>query len=339
MASPTSRSFYRDIFTDAWHTAWQSRIAWLLAIGAGVLQTGGIVDVLYRLIHKHLLQRTESSVSFTKPAFIATIQRLLTAGPSWLDRALVGAQLVNIFLLALLCAVTVLALVLICQGALVYMIGARGRFTKPTLGESLAVGGGHIWRTAALAFLPFIAFVFSWFVFLGPFGVTIQLTSVQAVLGYVIAIIASLIVGFLATSLQMLALQFVVLDDAHVEPALKQAWSIIRRSWLTLVEASVFLFVIGVAVFILSILSYLVLILPLLALAGAAIVFQSATLATFLLLFAELLFVIVMLSVGGAMIVFQYAVWNRLSTRLVKNLAVAKIVRVVHQTLDRIQSR
>lgn len=324
------------MFHDAWMSAWRMRIVWLIAIGAGLLQTGGIIDVLYRLIRERVLFLTSPSNAHSY-AFLANCRDLILGAGGAFGRTIVTLKLSQMFLLAALFVIGVLALAILCQGALVYIVGIRGRFTRPTLAEAFQVAGHRFWRVAALNLLPVGAYVFAWFVFLAPFGPIIHLTSAPAIITYIIAVMASLAVGFTATSVQMLALQTIVLDEAHLEPAIKNAYAIFKRSWLTLVETALALFAISIALFIAGGIAFIVILLPFLALVGIAIVFQAPTIATILILFSEALFFAMMACVGGFTIVFQYTVWNRLSTRLGKNMAVAKLVRIVHHVLHRIK--
>lgn len=331
-----SRSFYRDLLHDAWQTAWHNRLGWILAIGAGLLQTGGIIDVLYRVFQQHLTLLTSTQRANALWNTWESSKQIVIAGGTRFGQIMTGIKLGETFLLALLLGLTVLALAIVCQGALVYLIGARGRFTKPTLREALKVGGERFWAVAALNFLPAGAYIFAWFICLAPFGTLIKLTTSTAVIGYVVAVTIALILGFIATALHLLALQDVVLQETHVLPAIQKAWDLTRRSWLTLLEASLGLFIIGVVIFLVSFAAFVILVLPLLAIVGIAIVLQAPTIANTVLMLCLLFFIVMMGSAGGFTITFQYIVWNRLSSRLQKNLAIAKIVRSVHQLLDRL---
>lgn len=334
MSSFSHRPFYHDMLHDAWMNAWRMRLAWLIAIGAGILQTGGIIDVLCRLIRERVT-RLSSIGKVPDYSFLVSCRELILGAGSVFGGAVATLKLSQIFLLALLFGVGVLSLAILCQGALVYIVGVRGRFTRPTLAEAFHIAGQRFWGIAALNLLPLGAYVFAWFVFLAPFGTIIYLTSAPAIITYILAVMASLIVGFVATSVQMLALQSVVLDEMHVEPAIKAAYATFKRSWLTIVETVLALFAISVAIFIAAGIAFLVVLLPFLALVGMAIVFQAPTIADILILFSAALFFAVMFSVGGFTIVFQYTTWNRLSTRLDKNMAVAGLIRIVHHTLNR----
>lgn len=334
MPSLSHRPFYHDMFHDAWMSAWRMRLVWLVAIGAGILQTGGIIDVLCRLIRERV-SLISSIGSAPEHSFLASCRDLILGAGNFFNSTIVTLKLSQVFLLGALFGISVLSLAILCQGALVYIVGVRGRFTRPTFAEAFQIAGEKFWRVAVLNLLPVGAYLFAWFVFLAPFGTIIQLTSAPAVITYVLAVMASLVVGFVATSIQMLALQSVVLDETHVEPAIKEAYAVLKRSWLTIVETALALFAISIALFIATGIIFLIFLLPFLALVGVAIVFQAPTIADILILFSEALFVAMMLSVGGFTIVFQYTVWNRLSTRLGKNMAVAGLIRIVHHTLNR----
>lgn len=339
MPSPSSRSFYRDLLHDAWQTAWHARLGWLLAIGAGLLQTGGIIDVLYRVLQEHLKLLVPTQGASHLSYVWESCKYIIASGGDLFGQIVTGLRLSQTFLLALLMGIAVLALAILCQGALVYLVGARGRFTRPTLQESLKVGGERFWAVAALNLLPFGAYIFAWFVCLAPFGRIIPLTSPGAIIGYVVAVMIALAIGFAATALHMLAIQTIVLEEAHVLPALQNAWQVLRRSWFTILETSVGLFALGMALFLVSLIGFIVIILPLLAIVGVAIILQAPTLANAVLLLCVILFIAVMGSVGGFAIAFQYTVWNRLASRLQKNLGLAKVIRTVHRVLDQLKKR
>lgn len=331
------RPFYRTTLQETWTNTWKERRLWIVAVIAGILQTGGIVDVLLRLLREHL-----ATIPTLREFPIASagqmILQVIRGGDTVFAQTVIGLKLLQVAFLATLFAATILSLAVLCQGVLVYVVGVRGRFTRPTLQEAFSVAGSRFWGVAALNLLPIAAYVGGWFVFLGPFGTLIPLTSVAAIVAYVVAAIFALILGFIATTLHLLAMQRVVLDGAHVMLALQEAWQIIRRSWFVILETALGMFALGVALFVASAAACLILILPLLAVVGAAIVFQSPLVMNGILLLCEFIFIMVMVGVGGFMITFQYTIWNRLFTRLNKDMAVAKVVRVVHAFLGRFQS-
>lgn len=330
------RPFYRVTLQETWTNTWKERRLWIVAVIAGILQTGGIVDVLLRLLREHL-----GTIPTLREFPIASVGQMLLAvirgGDTIFAQTVIGLKLLQVAFLATLFAATILALSILCQGALVYVVGLRGRFTRPSLQEAFSVAGSQFWAIAALNLLPIAAYVGGWFVFLGPFGTLIPLTSVAALVAYVVAAILALILGFIATTLHLLAMQRVVLDGAHVTPALQEAWQIVRQSWFVILETALGMFVLGIALFLASAAACLVFLLPLLAIVGAAIVFQSPLVMNSLLLLCEFIFIMVMVGAGGFMITFQYTVWNRLFSRLHKGIAVAKVVRVVHALIGRFQ--
>ncbi len=331
------RPFYRTILQDAWHTAWRARALWLVAVAAGILQTGGIIDVLVRLMREHLGNVSSLGQISLLPGW-SEIMQIINVGSSLFARAIISLKLVQVSLLAIVFGITVLVLSILCQAALVYVIGARGRFTRPTLQEAFAVAGDCFWKVAAINLLPIGAYIGGWFVFLAPFGRVIPLTSVGVIVAYLLAIILALAISFLATALHLLALQRVVLDAAPLKAALTEAWMIMRQSWFVILETAFGMFVLGVALFLASVAAIFVLLLPVFALVGFAIVFQASVLTNLLLQLSEFLFAVALLTVGGFMITFQYTIWNRLFSRLSKGMAVAKVVRLVHQALAQIPS-
>ncbi len=335
MSLTPHRPFYADMFRDAWVSAWRMRWAWVIALGAGTLQTGGIIDVLLRLIRERVVLLSPLETAPTSN-FLANCYALILNADGAFNQLIMVAKLSQMFLLALLFGLAVLTFVVLCQGALVYLVGVRGRFTRPTLTEAFQAAGQSFWRVAALNCLPLGAYLLAWFIFLAPFGTLIQLTTVPAVLAYVLAVIAALVTGFIATSLHLLALQIVVLEAAHLEAALKATYVLFKRSWFTILETAVFIFAMNVALFMTALLIFTLLLLPLLAFVVIVSIFQMPLLGSVLILVCAILFLSIMLAAGGFMIVFQYTVWNRLSTRLNKNLAPSKLVRLAHHALNRL---
>lgn len=302
---------------------------------AGILQTGGIIDVLIRLLRDY--QRTISPLEqLPLTSFLQTTSRVLHSGGTWFAQGIIGLKLLQVVFLGILFGLTVLGLSILCQAVLVYTVGVRGRFTRPTLQEGFAVARERFWSVAMLTLVPILAYACGWFVFLAPFGSIISLGSVWALIAYVVATLLALLLGFAATALHLLALQRVVLDGTPAEQALREAWALLRQSWFVILETACGMFVMGIALFLAGVVAFTIFLLPVLALVGVAIVFQAATATNLLLLLSEFLFILAMLGMGGFMITFQYTVWNRLYTRLAKGMAVAKVVRVVHATLGRL---
>lgn len=335
MPSLSPRPLYREIFHDAWTMVWHRRSVWIVALGAGILQTGGIIDVLSRLLRNRLTFLTGAEVGSLAQAWQST-HSLLGLGTTTFAKVLIGLKLGQAGLLGLLFAVTVVCFALLCQGALVYLIGARGRFSKPTLSEAFAIARERIWGVAILNLLPVGAYLFTWFILLSPFERFIPLQSAGALIAYVGAIIVCLIVGFIGMSVHLLALPAIILEGIHTEAAIKEAWAFIRSSWFTILETALLLFFIGLAIFFVSLVAFIVAVLPFLAFVGVAIVLQAPGVADMLLLLCEALFILVMLAAGGFTIAFQYATWNRLYARMKRGMAVAKVVRVVHGILDKL---
>lgn len=329
------RSLYREILHDAWTMAWSRHVLWFLAIGTGILQTGGMIDVLIRVMRERISLSVDD-LGGAGSLLLKSAVHLVQSVPSYFEKTVLIVKLGQITLLALLFGVAVLVLALLCQGAIVYLLGVRGRFTIPSLREAFSIAGDRFWAVAALNLVPVTAYALVWFALLVPFQSPIGTPSPLLIIAYTCAIILSLLIGFAATALQMLALQPVVLDEMPVAKALSRAWKLFSSSWLTVLEFALLLFAIGSALFVAGVIATIVAILPFFALIGLAIVLQAPTVAMILLLLTEAFAIGCLLALGGLTITFQYAAWHRLYARMQKGLAVAKVIRLVQHGLSKL---
>jgi hypothetical protein len=326
------RPVYREIVPPAVRDAWRERWLWPLALLAGLLQTGGILDAFLVSSRDAGLQ----SVTLFDASWTASFHAMW-ANIAKAPDALGSVSAVEGVILSLTIIVITVGLSLIAQGGLVYGIGSI-RAGRPGLRDCLRAGARFLPRILALNIVTLGLMWLARFLMLLPLTLyaggptpSLALASVGMTLVYVIAILS-------LTAIHFFALNNIVLHDRHVAESIERGLMLLRDSWLTIIEIAIILFCVGMATFIGGLLLFLAMGLPvLLILLGAALV-NASLLAEFAWFVWSMLFVLIMLMAGAFNLSFQYRAWNNLFRRLNEGPAVAKIHRVLHGLINSLSS-
>lgn len=322
------RPLYREVVPAAIKGAWRHRWLWPIALMAGLIQTGGIVDaVLLSLRRIRLESVTLFDASWSDS--IGAIWTRIIGAPDIIGKILEAQN----FVIGLMVVVATLALAFICQGALAYGIGGGVRGRMPNFKESLHAGAMVIGRVFALNLVTLGLTWLARFILLVPLAVFSQQPSAGLAVASVAVAVLYILTVLSLTAIHFFALNAIVLNDSHVTTALERGALMLRSSWLTVIETAVILFLVGLLTMGLGLGLFLAMWLPLFLLQLGAALLNMDILFVFANFLGTILFFIVMLSAGAFNVSFQYRAWNLLYIRLGEGGAVAKIHRILRSML------
>lgn len=315
---------YRDIVPAAVRGAWRHRWLWPIAILAGLIQTGGIVDAVLLSLKRIRLESITLFDASWSDSLGAIWGRVLGA-PDLFAKILEAQSLV----IGLTVVVATLGLSFICQGALLFGVGGTVRGRKPSFRECLTAGANALGRIFALNLVTLGLTWLARFLLLVPLAVFTQQPSSGIALASVGMSILYILAVLSLTAVHFFALNSIMLQDTHVTQALERAANMLRSSWLTIIEIAIILFGVGVLTLGIGLLIFLAMWLPLFLLQLGAALLNMDVLFVFANFLGTILFFLVMLSAGAFNVSFQYHAWNLLFVRLGEGGALAKIHRIL----------
>jgi len=330
MLPQKNRSLYREMMRSATKTAWHERRWWLLALIAGILQTGGIYDVLLRFAYT---LPAETRLLLTRPAaFLPTLLTIFAPASTSFQRHMIAAHLVEGLLVGGLGVAAIITCSLVAQGALVFGLGTRlGRFRN--LSACLAVGARHLWSVLALNVMSLGLLWVARFVLLIPLTRVMIAPSVPLIIGSVIGFLIFADLAMALVTTHLFALQAIVLDDLSTLDAIRHAYQLFRRSWLIIIEGAGALLLMGVAFFLIALGVFLIASIPLVILLATAATLQLWSIVWFAVWVGLGLLSVILILCGAFTITFQYAAWHELYKRVNTGVAISKLWRLVHGAL------
>ena len=316
---------YRTVVRDAIRTAWHNRRFWPLAFFSAILMTGGTYDVMLRAINI----MTEQTPFMSQSASIQLASAANTGSvfqnlPTFLAFTS-GLQAMFVIVLILI-ALAVLSCV--SQGGLVYAIGASHRGTTPTLRDAIRVGGGAFWPIAALNAAGLLTVWAVRFIGILPLQLALQAMTKTSWLVYLISAIVMFVLLFAVSTIQIFALNAMVLQGAPVQDAVIRGYKMFSKHWVICVETALMLGVLAVFASVVFVGVYFVVAIPLLATVLAAGLLQS-TLLLYGAMGLGLALLIVSALVATAFVTqAQYASWTFIYRRLGEGGALPKLHRL-----------
>ncbi len=325
-------SVYREVVKQAFHAAWHDRHLWPLAFVASFIFSAGVYDILWKGF---------DTVSTSGPSLTERGQIVASIGAGFVMAANRAGSYLNIIfglqlvLIIAILVVAVLAFACICQGGLVYALGARRRGEPAGLLMSLRVGGKAFWPVAAL---NAVSLSFLWILrFLVAIPLAINLASggnAHWVL-YLLSFIVFSGLQIVITIVQIFALNALILQGATAAQALARGYELFKRHWIITLETAAMQTLIA-AVFVIAFVGFaFVAIIPIVmaiitsaALDSAGLYYLATGVGVGLLFLSFCL--------GIAFLThFQYATWTYLYRRIGEGGAVAKLHRIYRQLTGR----
>ena len=322
------RPVYREIVPPAIRGAWRERWLWPLALLAGLIQTGGILDAFLVTSRNVGLQ----SVTLFDASWSSTFQIMwmrIAQAPDTIDAILATEGIV----LSITVMVITIGLSLIAQGGLAFGIGGTVRGGRPGLRDCLRAGAAYLPRVFALNIVTLGLMWLARFLLLLPLTLYTDQPSVRLAVASAGMSLLYVIATLSLTAIHFFALNNIVLEKGHVASSLERGLILLRGSWLSIIEVALVLFAVGVASMIAGVTLFLVMGLPVLLILLGAVLVNANLLAEFAWFVWALLFIITMLIAGAFNLSFQYRAWHHLYKRLGEGQALAKIHRWLHAVI------
>ncbi|MSR85641.1 hypothetical protein EXS71_04395 [Candidatus Uhrbacteria bacterium] len=327
MIRKNHRPLYREVVAEAMQIAWHERKWWVLALFAGILQTGGMYDAILVFTKR---MADESYTIFSTASLSAIVSRLpvldLSSFSAFFYSMMNFERLVFFGLITL----AILVCSLIAQGALIAGVGERVRGKSRSLSSALSLGAHHVWRIAGLNVITLGLLWFARFLVLVPVLLSWQNLNLPHILMYLVAFIVFLMASIFLTTMHLFALNEIVLHDLSLEQALESALHLWRRSWVIILETGAVLLAVGAAILLFTGLLFAISSLPLLVLMLSASLLHQVTLFWIAYALGWFFFTGLLLLAGMFTITFYYATWNKLHGRIHEGRVVAKFHRIIH---------
>ncbi|MCC7356983.1 hypothetical protein IT408_00545 [Candidatus Uhrbacteria bacterium] len=324
---------YREVVKQAFHAAWHDRHLWPLAFVTSFIFSAGIYDILWKGFNtistqdSSLLVEKGQIITSIGSGFVLAMQR--TGG---FLNIIFGLQLVLILAILFVAA---LAFACICQGGLVFALGARRRGEPSGLALSLRIGGKAFWSVAALNAISLSCLWILRFLILIP--MTINLSSGENAhwVLYLLSFILFSGLQIIITIVQIFALNALILQGATAAQALARGYELFKRHWIIAIETAFLqaliagISIIAFAGFVfVTIIPIVMAIITSIGLNSAGLYYSATSIGFF--------FMFLSFCTGIAFLThFQYATWTYLYRRIGEGGAVAKLHRIYRQLTGR----
>ncbi len=327
MPRKKSTTVYRKLLREAWAITWQRKTLWIFGIFAGIVSSGGVIDValnsLHRLKTKSTLIENLLDTSFIGyEIFGQYITRVQSLGQG---------TTIGIVTVTVLIALALIFAAVVSQAALV--IGSKSKSDKhPHVLRKEAFA--HVWDIflidlitktlsvllGALTTLPILLH------FIHTSSISISLVLIQVLFYLPLVVIINLI--------SVLSIIDIVDRGSKALDAIHTATIIFKKQWLATLEFAFLLFFIvlfaGIALGMLGTL----LTVPFAIVYTSTLLTGSFTLFLIMNVLMVILFLLITLAIGGAIVTFHYSAWHRFYKRAMHrtygSVLFAKMMRWVH---------
>jgi hypothetical protein len=325
MKPKTPTAVYRPILREAWRLAWERKRLWVFGILAGILSTGGVVEVLIRSFRQiemtgGFLSRLLSGSFLGGETFGLYVGQLLL-----LDRARVTVTGTILMLLALL----ILIVAIRSQASLI-----SGLFSHrvPSASEAWQAGRGHFWSILALNILTRAVHVLVVIITALPLVLFLSNSTIGNALLFFFLFLVFFPLTIITSFVSTLALIHLVRERLGLIHAIQAAFHLLARHWLAAFELGFILFVL-VSLGGLAFLSILVILaVPYSILITLALLTSLQTVFTVVLGIGAIALGTLFLAFAGAMVTFQHAAWvgfyRRMTHRVQAGSLLAKLERL-----------
>ncbi len=303
-----NKPVYRSIFLQAWQTAWGHKKLWFLGVFAGILNTGGVIDVLFTA-----LKRTETVV--LGPDLIPGLFRLSIPGAQTLatfaekTSQTSDARILWTVLILSALGIAVLYLSVACQDALIHAI----KHAKPKRKLHLPSLFRHGHHVLAHLFTINILGRLTMTIAIAVAGVlfaTVASSDVtKTVLGDIAVLLLFVPATLLVSYLSIFATVEVSLKEKPVFVSIMDAWHVLKRHLLAVSEIAILLFAANMVISGTMILAILLFAVPYLLIFTGTLFLASGPLWVGVTLAGTLGVFLIIVAFMGFSTVFSYAVW------------------------------
>lgn len=327
------KPLYRHLIRDAFKASWQNRAFWPLALFAGVLQTGGVLDIILFTIQKIQLDTRIWLIQKPVPVLGSFLE--YASSVSNLSGFLSAVSSIQNLIIAILIIFAFLAVSIICQGALVYGLYRSHHQDRITLHQALSRGAKHfpalailniithtlIWITKSLVLLPTALFLteYTW------------VTTLAALIGTIcFAIIFVLII-----TVHMLSVNAMTVHEMTLVQAINVSVNFFRKHLITVLELGILLFVAGFVMLLAGLSAFLIASIPFYILLNMFFLVNASGFLILTFSAAALAFFSIMLIIGAWNFTFNYAAWERLYDRFMNHEPISRLHRSLNWLLGK----
>lgn len=319
----TKRPLYREILEESFRVAIRNWRLWPLGFFAAMLLSGSPYDILFRswstVVEGPAVSYDNGMVSRIADA-VAKIHSFGIGRIGW------GAPVMILLLLVVLAAIAWISVV--SQGALLSAVTVLEERKRPDLHRAFRDGVRDFWpllwvnvimRAAVVAASVILA------ILLIPAS---RYGGGPLYAAVVVAFLVFLPVAYFAINVAFFAEMAIVRHKRRLGAALSEAWRLVTRHWLLVLETSSLVLLIDAAVAVATTFSCAAISVPFFVLFLGALAVNSmvaywTVMAIYLLLLAAAILV-----VASATVTFHYAVWALLAERIRKDDATPKLLRL-----------
>lgn len=330
---PKDISWYRPLFKSTLASAWKHKFLWFFGFFAAVIGSGSEILSIFNSFNRAQEQgplfENLKTILFS-PGQTVSWAGILSTIPQAKGILVAGALLAVLLMFFLFLAV-------VSQGALVYAGSMLEDAKSPSWKESWRKGLHHFWKLLGVNLMGKILFGAAYMLFALPI-LFLYTGNSSGILKTLLVLLAFLVVVPLVLLISLfvkLTAIGVVSREEKVRTAFREAWGLVKRHWLVIVEFVILLFLIDVASYLALRLGVAVLAMPFLFAISLFYAFAipiGASLFYILWILASLLFVLFLSAFVSA---FEYLSWVKLYHALLKGSFTPKLVRWVWRFANR----
>ena len=322
-------AIYRPLLREAWRLTWERKTLWVFGIFAGVLSTGGVVEVCMRTFREmestsHLLWQLLHGTFLGAETFGAYVHQLLLLSPTRIT--VMGTVLIILVLLLLVVAIR-------SQASLVTGLFAS---REPFLAETWHEGRHSFWSLVGLHVLTRL--LHGLIVILTALPLVLFLsdsTFQHAILFFVLFLIffpLTLMTSFVST----LTIIHIVRERLGLLEAIHASIRLFMRHWLVTFELSFVLFGVVSLAAIVFITLLLLLAVPYSILVTLALFTSLPSMFMIVFGLGVLLLACLILAFTGGVVSFQHAVWIAFYRRMNHKIQATKLLAKLERLWEKV---
>jgi len=298
MSKPT----YRPLFNKAAKLLWQEKRLWFLGIFAGLINTGAVLEVGFRVF-----KPVDTGTSLTNLFLTNTIPGLDSLSLFFSQFALLSpVRTVLTIIVISLSFLILVVLAVMCQQGLFKGSLSRGKLgfkkllkTSPKiffqillidLAAKILVG-----VTLALSSIPLAIF---------------QNSTIENTIASFVVLIVLIIIILTISLLSILAIASIVRGKHSLTEAIEESWAVFRKHPLVCFETALLLFLVGIVAAIITFLTWIVIGAPYSLAFSVELVTDTPYLSSIVSFGIGLVGTVITILIGGLFTAYQYIVWT-----------------------------
>lgn len=295
---------YRSILTHAWSVSWQHKHLWVFGLFAGVVNTGGVIDVVFRTFKRAADDPSALQLLDGSLPGLSTIRQYLE------DVVLLPAdQAVLTIAILLLILFTLIVLGVGAQTSLLISLGGIKRHKPRHWHGWLRHPELTLWRVFAIDVAARVATSLIMFVVAFLFVVLRSETLFGNTIGNFAVLLLFVPLLLAVNYLSVFGVVEVVLGKKGLVEGIKAAAAVLRKHWLPITEIAIILFLANLLATLVLLASLIIFAIPYLGLLLGALATGLGALWIGVILIGTLGVATIFMAFGGWMTTFTYAAW------------------------------